>query len=134
MAAYPPSPVHRLPLTAWRDRGKLMLAALPFLFLWWVLINQLRVEWTVNPQYSYGWSVPVLCLYLAWRRGLRTTGLPDRGAAEGNQWAVDGWRGPEPKDKGSLSCGLRNAADYQGLEIELARRDNLSVNATVICQ
>ena len=37
---------------------------LPFLFLWGVLINQLRVEWQVNPQYSYGWVVPFLCLAL----------------------------------------------------------------------
>ena len=41
---------------------------LPFGLLWFTLINQLRVEWTVNPQYSYGWLVPVLCAGLAWRR------------------------------------------------------------------
>jgi exosortase len=39
-----------------------LLIGLPFLFLWGVLINQLRVEWSVNPQYSYGWLVPFLCL------------------------------------------------------------------------
>jgi len=37
---------------------------LPLAWLWFVLINDLRVEWTVNPQYSYGWAVPFLCLYL----------------------------------------------------------------------
>src|SRR5438045_5530767 len=37
-------------------------------FLWFTLINHLRVEWSVNPQYGYGWAVPVLCAYLIWRR------------------------------------------------------------------
>jgi exosortase len=32
------------------------------------LINQLRVEWSINPQYSYGWGVPFLSLYLFWKR------------------------------------------------------------------
>jgi len=44
---------------------------LPLLVLgayWLLLINQLRIEWTVNAQYSYGWAVPFLCLYLLWRR------------------------------------------------------------------
>jgi exosortase len=40
---------------------------LPLAFLWFVLINHLRVEWTLNPQYSYGWAVPFLCAYLIWR-------------------------------------------------------------------
>jgi exosortase len=37
-------------------------------WLWFTLINHLRVEWSVNPQYAYGWAVPFLCLYLLWRR------------------------------------------------------------------
>ncbi len=41
---------------------------LPLGFLWFTLINQLRVEWTVNPQYSYGGLVPVLWAGLAWKR------------------------------------------------------------------
>jgi len=36
--------------------------------LWLVLINALRVEWSVNQQYSYGWVVPLLSLYLFWER------------------------------------------------------------------
>jgi exosortase len=39
-------------------------------FLWFTLINQLRVEWSVNPQYSYGWVVPLLCIGLLIRRWL----------------------------------------------------------------
>src|ERR1700682_2179557 len=37
-------------------------------FLWLEIINQLRSEWSFNPQYSYGWSVPFLALYLIWKR------------------------------------------------------------------
>ncbi len=36
--------------------------------LWLGLINQLRVEWTINLQYSYGWGVPFLSLYLFFKR------------------------------------------------------------------
>jgi exosortase/archaeosortase family protein len=41
---------------------------LPLAWLWFVLINDLRVEWTVNPEYSYGWAVPFLCVFLLWQR------------------------------------------------------------------
>jgi len=44
------------------------LCALPLAWLWLVLINDLRVEWTVNPQYGYGWAVPFLCLFLIWQK------------------------------------------------------------------
>ena len=44
------------------------LCALPLVWLWFVLINDLRVEWTVNPQYSYGWAVPFLCAFLIWQK------------------------------------------------------------------
>ena len=37
-------------------------------FLWWRLIDHLRVEWTVNEQYHYGWAVPFLCVYLLWTK------------------------------------------------------------------
>jgi len=36
--------------------------------LWFLLVRQLQVEWSLNPQYSYGWSVPFLMLYLLWGR------------------------------------------------------------------
>jgi exosortase len=45
-------------------RVNFLLPALVFGFLWFTLINNLRVEWTLNPQYSYGWAVPLLCAYL----------------------------------------------------------------------
>jgi exosortase len=47
----------------------LMLAPL---FLWAHLVNHLRVEWSLNPQYSYGWSVSALCAYLLWRNFSRS--------------------------------------------------------------
>ena len=37
-------------------------------FLWFTLLNHVRVEWTVNPQYGYGWAVPFLCAFLIWKR------------------------------------------------------------------
>jgi len=47
---------------------KLLSFALALGFLWFTLINHLRIEWTVNSQYNYGWAVPFLCAYLIWRR------------------------------------------------------------------
>jgi exosortase len=46
-------------------------AVLPLAVLgcyWVLLIYQLGAQWSVYEQYNYGWSVPVLCLYLLWRR------------------------------------------------------------------
>ncbi|MCS7091042.1 MAG: exosortase/archaeosortase family protein [Verrucomicrobiota bacterium] len=37
-------------------------------WLWWRLIDALRLVWSLEPRYAYGWSVPVLCGYLAWLR------------------------------------------------------------------
>jgi exosortase/archaeosortase family protein len=54
----------RLALGAW----PWALGALPLAYLWWLLINQLRIPWSTNPQYAYGWAVPLLCAYLVWRR------------------------------------------------------------------
>jgi exosortase len=42
--------------------------------LWLTLIQHLRTEWSLNAQYSYGWGVPWLALYLFWKR------WPDRPA------------------------------------------------------
>jgi exosortase len=50
-----------------------------FRTIWWValaglswgsLVRRLSVDWSVNPQYGYGWSVPVLAVWLFWRRWL----------------------------------------------------------------
>jgi exosortase len=50
--------------------GSIAAAVILFACLWLQLINHLRSEWSFNPQYSYGWSVPFLALYLIWRRWL----------------------------------------------------------------
>jgi len=50
------------------SREALLLLVFFLGFLWAMLINHLRIEWTVNPQYGYGWAVPFLCLYLIWKK------------------------------------------------------------------
>jgi exosortase len=47
---------------------KWVFLLLPIGYLCFRLINNLRVEWTTNPQYSYGWAVPLLCAGLLVRR------------------------------------------------------------------
>src|SRR5437660_3921916 len=49
---------------AWR----FVATAVLFALLWLEVINQLEAEWSLNPQYGYGWRVPFLALYLLWRR------------------------------------------------------------------
>src|ERR1035437_3723045 len=62
-----------------------MLLPVVFLgFLWTILINHLRIEWTLNPQYGYGWAVPFLCLYLIWQR-MQKTEDGSRKSEVGNQ-------------------------------------------------
>jgi exosortase/archaeosortase family protein len=56
------------------DFGFYLLPACILGFLWISLINHLRAEWFVNPQYSYGWAVPFLCVFLLVRRFKETTG------------------------------------------------------------
>jgi exosortase len=47
---------------------KWALVLMPLAFLWFRLINNLRLEWTTNPQYGYGLLVPFLCIGLLVRR------------------------------------------------------------------
>jgi exosortase len=35
--------------------------------LWVEVIKQLKNEWSVNPQYGYGWVVPFVALFLLWK-------------------------------------------------------------------
>ena len=52
------------------------MSALIFLgLLWFQVINHLKSEWSFNPQYGYGWTVPFVALYLIWKR------WPERPAA-----------------------------------------------------
>src|SRR5438552_5377810 len=45
-----------------------LVAIVLFGLLWLELINQLKAEWLLNPQYNYGLIVPLVALYLIWRR------------------------------------------------------------------
>ena len=47
--------------------GWLMLIA-GLALLWFELINQLKAEWLLNPQYNYGLIVPLVAVYLLWKR------------------------------------------------------------------
>lgn len=44
------------------------------------LLEGLSLVWSLNPQYAYGWAVPVLCVYLAWQRWERAAKTSDQGA------------------------------------------------------
>ncbi|MEY2572095.1 MAG: hypothetical protein QOJ87_308 [Verrucomicrobiota bacterium] len=39
-----------------------------FALVWLEVVSRLRLEWSINPQYGYGWAVPVLAAYIFWRR------------------------------------------------------------------
>ena len=64
------------PLCQTTSREALLLLVVFLGFLWAMLINHLRIEWTVNPQYGYGWGVPFLCLFLLHRK-LIPNPIPD---------------------------------------------------------
>ena len=49
-------------------RAGWLVAIVFFGLFWFELINQLKAEWWLNPQYNYGLIVPLLALYLFWKR------------------------------------------------------------------
>ncbi|MEO8440064.1 MAG: exosortase/archaeosortase family protein, partial [Spartobacteria bacterium] len=49
-------------------RWPLVVAVLAFLLLWLEVIFQLQSEWSLNPQYGYGWTVPFLAAWLFYQR------------------------------------------------------------------
>ena len=61
----------------------------PVGLLWCALVRHLSIEWRLNPQYTYAWAVPVLCLWVAWAelRRLRK-GEPEPARPRGRV----GWR------------------------------------------
>jgi exosortase len=60
-----------------------------FAMVCWLGIDSLRWDWVVNPQYSYGWLVPFLGLYLFWKRwGSRPGGVGYRRGATLWGWAA----------------------------------------------
>ena len=54
------------PLQHWSARVITPLIVLAT--LWFILFRQLSGEWSINEQYSYGWFVPFLALFLFWLR------------------------------------------------------------------
>jgi exosortase len=74
----------------WSERSdwiKWTLVLLPFGCLWFRLINNLRLEWTSNPQYSYGLVVPFLCGSFLLNRWQLLSGARDRRPAS-TPWFV----------------------------------------------
>ncbi len=61
------------------------LLVLPLAYLWFHLIDNLRLEWTSNPQYSYGLVVPVLMAGMLLRRWHLATACRHDSFAE-NPW------------------------------------------------
>jgi exosortase len=55
--------------------------------LWLWLFFHLQVDWSLNPQYNYGWAVPFLALLILWFRWVRR---PDPDPGDQN-FAMAGW-------------------------------------------
>ena len=53
---------------------KWIIWLLPFGYLWFRLIDNLRLEWGSNPQYSFGWVVPLLVVGMLIRRWHQASG------------------------------------------------------------
>lgn len=43
-------------------------AAVALGWMWFRLVDGLRLVWSLDPRYAYGWAVPVLCAYMVWLR------------------------------------------------------------------
>jgi exosortase/archaeosortase family protein len=94
-------------------------------WLWFTLINHLRVEWSVNPQYAYGWAVPFLCLYLLWRNAemlkveMGTTGPQDHETTGLRDYGTTG-----PRDYGTTEPGGQEAKGFRG-KAEMLKAETL---------
>src|SRR5215813_5068184 len=49
-------------------RWSFAFALVGFVLLWLEVIFQLQSEWSLNPQYSYGWTVPFLAAWIFYQR------------------------------------------------------------------
>lgn len=76
------TPKHR-PDAVLLRHGRTLAALALLLALWAMVLDAVRVEWTVNPQYTYGWLVPLLAAFLfllRWRaRPARDAVTPSAG-------------------------------------------------------
>jgi exosortase len=83
--------IHSPEQTAARGKNRIILKwallVLPLGYLWFRLIDNLRLEWTSNPQYSYGLVVPLLVVGLllrCWQHGA----CRQCGSVAVNSWLV----------------------------------------------
>ena len=70
-----------------RSLANWALLILPLGYLWFHLLDNLRFEWTTDPQYSYGLVVPLLVIGLLMRRWQHCAGRPCASAAV-NPWTA----------------------------------------------
>lgn len=101
------------PPTAWRLWLALALALVSYLAL--RALDQLRVEWTLNAQYAYGWAVPFLCAWLFWRR------KAEGGGQRAEVSAADGLNPPSsislPPSGAPLSISCTSAFQYLSFSV-----------------
>jgi exosortase len=72
---------------AWLEKKSVRqwaLLALPLGYLWFRLVDNLRLEWSSNPQYSYGLVVPLLVIGLLLRRWHNATQIQRGDSVPGN--------------------------------------------------
>lgn len=69
----------------------LLCWCLPLLWLWFRLIDHLRIEWSVNAQYGYGYAVPFLCAYLIWQSAKREAQGAGREAQGASRLPLGAW-------------------------------------------
>ena len=92
--------------------GWLALALVGYLAL--RALDQLRVEWTLNAQYAYGWAVPFLCAWLCWRRG--TEGRRQRAVVRDQKAKVRG-QGSEVGGAGGKMESGKQKAEISGSQL-----------------
>ena len=80
-----PADASLVPLTVDTRGWMLWLAGAAVLFAWVALWNKLRVDWTINEQYEYGWFVPPLSL------AVLTMRWKDRPSAQPRRRPAGGW-------------------------------------------
>jgi exosortase len=105
--------------TGFRGRWFHVLVLLPLGLLWFVLIHHLQFEWAVNPQYSFGWAMPLLCAFLAWRNSEKQNPGTSRAGPVSGQEAGILWQEANPEWR-LVSWAL--AAIVTGLTLSLMRR------------
>src|SRR4051795_10534708 len=75
-----------------RQLVRILSAWIATAVLWLWLFFHLQVEWTLNPQYNYGWAGPFLALLMFWFRGQRRRGAwpatQNRSKARWAAWTI----------------------------------------------